>query len=75
MTDVEPMTSLEIRQIVAALANCLPTQQAAYIRAQPQDEFATVAEAYVAVRSSEVPVPRDLLDRIQAEVMEHPVAS
>jgi hypothetical protein len=75
MTTVEPMTAREIRQTVAALASCLPTEHAEYIRALPQDQFATVAEAYVAARSSDARVPRDLLVRIQAEIMEHPVAS
>jgi len=75
MTMDEPMSSREIRQTVAALASCLPTEHAAYIRALPQDEFATVAEAYVAARSSDARVPRALIDRIQTEIMEHPVAS
>lgn len=75
MTTVEPMSSREIRQTVAALASCLPIEHAAYIRALPQDQFATVAEAYVAARSSAALVPRALLERIQVEIMEHPVAS
>lgn len=75
MTTVEPMSPREIRQTVAALASCLPAEHAAYIRALPQDQFATVAEAYVAARSSEARVPRALLERIQAEITEHPIAS
>jgi len=75
MTTVEPMSPREIRQTVAALAHCLPAAHAAYIRALPQDQFATVAEAYVAAHSSGARVPRPLLERIQAEIMEHPVAS
>ncbi len=72
MTSVPPMGSREIRQTVAALASCLPPEHAAYIRALPQDEFATVAEAYVAARSSGCAVPRELLVRIQAEITEQP---
>lgn len=75
MTTEEPMSAREIRQAVATLASYLPAEHAAYIRALPQDEFATVAEAYVAVRSSNAPVPRALIDRIQIEITAHPVAS
>lgn len=75
MTTPEPMSSREIRQAIAALASCLPAEHAEYIRGLPQDEFATVAEAYVAARSSDARVPRDLLDRIQVEILEHPLAS
>lgn len=72
-TVAEPMNSREIRQTVAALAVYLPPDHAAYIRALPQDEFATVAEAYVAARTSCAPVPRSLMARIQAEITGHPV--
>ncbi len=75
MSVLEPMSPREIRQLVAALAGYLPEEHAAYIRALPQDEFATAAEAYVAARSSDAALPRDLLDRIHAEIMEQPVAS
>lgn len=75
MNHVQPMGPLEIRQTVAALASCMPADHAAYIRSLPQDEFATVAAGYVAARSSNAPVPPALLERIQAEITEQPVAS
>lgn len=75
MNQVQPMGSREIRQTVAALASCLPPDHAAYIRALPQDEFATVAAGYVAARSSNTRIPQALLERIQAEITEQPVAS
>ncbi len=75
MTKAEPMSSREIRQTVAALASFLPTEHAEYIRGLPQDQFATVAEAYVAARCSGTQVPRDLLARIQTEILDRPIAS
>lgn len=75
MTMVEPMNSREIRQTIAALASYLPADHAEYIRALPQDEFATVAAGYVAAVSCGAPVPRSLLERILSEITEQPLAS
>ena len=65
MAPVEPLSSREIRQTVAAAATFLPADHAAYIRALPQDQFATVVEAYVALRSSNARAPGALIHRLQ----------
>jgi hypothetical protein len=65
MAPAEPLSSREIRQTVAAAATYLPADHAAYIRALPQDQFATVIEVYVALRSSDSRVPGALIRRLQ----------
>ena len=60
----ESLGSREIRQTLAAIAAYLPPAHAAYIRAMPQDDVGTVAEAYVAARSTDSRLPQGLVERM-----------